>query len=676
MTRRTASYLLCSVALVILGLSGAVHPFIAPLCLCWLAIDYAVIRRAGVRLPEVALALLHMWLGVVFLVFAFLGERGPTGSIDLLELLLGFAAPFLLLKLASPPSRLNDATLVLGCVVLTLGSAAFAPGSMPLLILVLFLGAACLFIPPLARRDGAVVPSLRISIVRGKNRWRWAAPVLAIALALGGLLLGSTSYLFVPRMSASSPRESTAHGVARRAKELRTGFSSEVRLGDIGRIKRNPRIAFEARIRRHGRAFDPTKAQRLALLLRARAWEHYDPSNASWVRSVGGTSEIGADGRLSRGNAPLDWQMEMKGYDGLALFLPQHARRIRSADSDLRRDPAGSVFASSPLQSYGVESGDPISSIRDLVSQPERAWNKHLFVVPDELRPALEQAFAAFRVDGRRNSTFRDRADAVGRFFTQSSFRYTLDLPASLPKDMDPVVAFLERKEGHCELFASVACFLLRLQGVPTRMAGGVRLAERIGPGHYRARYRNAHAWIEVQCKDKGFVALDFTPPDTRAVLPTSVDGTDDETGAALAIEKRRAANRESDTPAQFDWSNPLQYSPSDQARFRARVSGLVDAIPFRAIGAGALLLLFFVAARSSLRRARKSALRVNGAATQSRAMYRFYTQWLRRCGANGFRRKPQQTPREFLSTLPDALREEGVPLTNRFEQLRYGTPE
>ena len=37
------------------------------------------------------------------------------------------------------------------------------------------------------------------------------------------------------------------------------------------------------------------------------------------------------------------------------------------------------------------------------------------------------------------------------------------------------------------------------------------------------------------------------------------------------------------------------------------------------------------------------------------------------------FRRKPQQTPREFLATLPDVLREEGAPLTDRFEQLRYG---
>jgi len=393
MSRRIAGYLLCSVTLVILGLSGAVHGMIAPLCLGWLVIDFAVIRRAQVRLPEVALALLHMWIGVVFLVFAFMGERGPTGSMDLLELLLGFAAPFLLLKLASPPSRLNDAVMLLSCVVIALGSAALAPGSMPLLILVLFLGGACAFIPSLARRDGAIVPSLRISIVRGKNTWRWAPAVLAVALALGGLLLGSTSYLFVPRLSVKSESMAVRGTSTGDHKTASAGFSREIELGDIGKIKRNPRIAFEARVRRNGRAFDPTPAQRLVLLLRARAWERYEPSERRWVRSTGKLTEIGADGLLERGGAPLDWQMEMKGYDGRTLFLPQHARRIRSADVRLLRDPVGSVLASAPLRGYAVESGDPTLRIGGLVSRPERAWNKQLFAIPDELRPGLEETF-------------------------------------------------------------------------------------------------------------------------------------------------------------------------------------------------------------------------------------------------------------------------------------------
>ena len=89
-TRRDAAYLLGAATLVCLLVAGSVHPYIAPLCLVWLVIQRALLDRSGVRLPEAALAILHIWLALVFIFFTLLGDRESGGGADMLELLLGF----------------------------------------------------------------------------------------------------------------------------------------------------------------------------------------------------------------------------------------------------------------------------------------------------------------------------------------------------------------------------------------------------------------------------------------------------------------------------------------------------------------------------------------------------------------------------------------------------------
>ena len=84
MTRRGATYALVVAALVCLANSTTIHPYIAPLCLGWLALQHLILDRRGVRVPEGALAMLHIWLGIVFLWFALMGRRGT--DIDLMDL--------------------------------------------------------------------------------------------------------------------------------------------------------------------------------------------------------------------------------------------------------------------------------------------------------------------------------------------------------------------------------------------------------------------------------------------------------------------------------------------------------------------------------------------------------------------------------------------------------------
>ena len=104
--------------------------------------------------------------------------------------------------------------------------------------------------------------------------------------------------------------------------------------------------------------------------------------------------------------------------------------------------------------------------------------------------------------------------------FRQDQFRYTLEPPpVSGP---GPVDGFLfQTQAGFCEHYAGSAAFLLRAAGLPARVVAGYLGGERHPLGGYLiVRQYNAHAWVEVQIKDKGWVRVD----PTAAVAPERVE--------------------------------------------------------------------------------------------------------------------------------------------------------
>jgi len=675
MTRRGGMYFLVVAALISLGMSGTVHPYIAPLCLGWLGIQHLVLDRNGLRVPEGAAAMLYVWLGIVFLWFALIGRRGT--NTDMLELMLGFGAPFLVLKIVGPESRSNDAVTVVGSIVLALGSMATAPGLLPVAILAIFLLAACLGLPAVVRRDPEAEDSVSVRVVASPAGWKWAPAVAGLILTVLGLFLGGLLYLLVPRMApdASERIDQKALDIQARSarRTLVSGIATTLKMGDIGQIKRDDRVAFEAQLRYHGRPFNVPRSRRAMLLLRLRAWDTYDPETSEWRRRLGKLKQIGRNGVLRKGestaNWPVDWSIRPVGYGGRRVLLPQRAGRVRTPGVRLLRGPAGSVVAEAPLREYGVEAGDPVTSRVDFARLEAAPPTPELVHVPASLEAQLRRYLP-------RPASYRvwDKITSIQRFFTQNDFRYTLQLPPSLPKDVDPLLAFLDRREGHCELYAATACLMLRLYGIPARVAGGMRMIRNMdaeGKGRYRARFRNAHAWVEILCRDVDWVAIDFTPPDGRAVTPTGVaEGESNENEAALNIDGRGEATPEA--AALFDWSNPFSFNREDQTRFRQRVWTSFDGRLLTGFFGLLVLWVAGVALRSLLRRRRVNPLRVRAPAGVHQRTLAFYARWLHHCAAVGHRRSRHQTPREFLATLPAELRDEGRELTLRFEALRY----
>jgi Transglutaminase-like superfamily len=101
-------------------------------------------------------------------------------------------------------------------------------------------------------------------------------------------------------------------------------------------------------------------------------------------------------------------------------------------------------------------------------------------------------------------------------------FRYTTRVPQPGPT---PLVDFLLRTHaGYCQQFAGAAALLLRLAGVPARVAVGFATGAESAPGRYTVRDLDAHEWIEVYFEGYGWVPFNPTPAADPASVAPGVD--------------------------------------------------------------------------------------------------------------------------------------------------------
>src|SRR6516225_5245622 len=111
----------------------------------------------------------------------------------------------------------------------------------------------------------------------------------------------------------------------------------------------------------------------------------------------------------------------------------------------------------------------------------------------------------------RTAKTDYDKATVIENYL-RSRFGYTLQLPQREVKD--PLANFLfERKQGHCEYFASSMAVMLRTVGIPSRVVNGFRTTEfNDVTSSYVIRASSAHSWVEADFPGYGWVAFDPTP--------------------------------------------------------------------------------------------------------------------------------------------------------------------
>jgi protein-glutamine gamma-glutamyltransferase len=141
--------------------------------------------------------------------------------------------------------------------------------------------------------------------------------------------------------------------------------------------------------------------------------------------------------------------------------------------------------------------------------------------VPPELPPRVTELARDITRDARTNY---DKAAAIEAWL-ESNLTYTLEMRS--PGEQEPIDFFLfDRKQGHCEYFASAMTIMLRTLNVPARNVNGFLGGEWNEYDEYLAvRARDAHSWVEVYFDGLGWVTFDPTPSSDAGGAAEDEDG-------------------------------------------------------------------------------------------------------------------------------------------------------
>jgi hypothetical protein len=225
------------------------------------------------------------------------------------------------------------------------------------------------------------------------------------------------------------------------------------------------------------------------------------------------------DYTLERGN--LEVRMPPAGDDsvrqsieivrdmGTTLVHAPGVRRLRFPGPTVRRYADDVFVVPQPLRApttYSVESRLGLSGGRySLALGSPRDPERYLETadVSARVRALAEDVTAG-------QGTARERALALEAFL-RTEYRYSYETIAR--QGYTPLDWFLfEGKQGHCEYFASALAMLLRVVGIPSRVATGFSLtAPNPVTGYYEVRALDGHAWVEAFI-DGQWLMLEPTP--------------------------------------------------------------------------------------------------------------------------------------------------------------------
>lgn len=105
----------------------------------------------------------------------------------------------------------------------------------------------------------------------------------------------------------------------------------------------------------------------------------------------------------------------------------------------------------------------------------------------------------------------RSDFEAVTRIQTFLLSNYDYD--QTVPLSKDPIPEFLfEERAGYCQHFSGAMALMLRMAGIPARVASGFAPGARQANGTYSVEDTDAHSWVEVLYPGIGWVTADPTP--------------------------------------------------------------------------------------------------------------------------------------------------------------------
>ncbi|HVE98397.1 MAG TPA: DUF3488 and transglutaminase-like domain-containing protein [Mycobacteriales bacterium] len=213
-------------------------------------------------------------------------------------------------------------------------------------------------------------------------------------------------------------------------------------------------------------------------------------------------------------------EVDVANLESNWLPVPYAPRRVK-IDNDWRYEPSSQTVFSTRTntrdKNYTVTSVVPAPDAAELEDAP-RPQGKDLAPYLDvpPLRSTLIMDALAEATKGA--TTPYETVVAIQTYFQSGLFVYDLEAPA-LKSDND-LDTFLRERRGYCEQFAATMAYMVRLKGLPARVAIGFTPGNTVEgtTDEYVITNKHAHAWPEVYFEGAGWLRFEPTPrSDDRA---------------------------------------------------------------------------------------------------------------------------------------------------------------
>jgi len=507
-----------------------------------------------------------------------------------------------------------------------------------------------------------------------------ASPVLVLCILLGAAAI----FFLLPRASAGYLGAYAPGG------EISTGFGDTVELGRIGEIQQSGSVVMHTQIDGDEQGSFDLKWRGVALgKFDGRVWSNNRAQHPLFLERDGRFALPPPASVLKTTPRPIFYRVLMEPVGMNIFFLAGTPESLEGNYRHVAIDDGGAVFdldPEHPVNRYRVSSHIEQPAAGDLRTAgrtyPSDVVSSYLQLPTLDRRiPQLAEQITAAA------DTNYDKARALESYL-RTHFGYTLQLSRTVPHD--PLANFLfERKQGHCEYFASSMAVMLRTLGIPSRVVNGFRTGEFNDlTSQYVVRASNAHSWVEAYFPNYGWVTFDPTP---GASIPARTGWS----RVSLYADAMASFWREWIVNYDVGHQQSLAVSASSHSRqllaalrswwhrhykrllAAARHAGsAITGAPLRwSLGAGLVagMLLFVVNARGLLQSLGKLRLASRPERSPRQAATIWYERMTIRVARRGWRKSPTQTPDEFVSGIDDAgIRARVAEFTRHYESARF----
>ena len=514
------------------------------------------------------------------------------------------------------------------------------------------------------------------------------APGLMLMILIGGAAV----FFVMPRMSAGYL------GGYSFGTDLSSGFSDHVQLGQIGQIQQSNAVVMHIQI-------DGDSVGRFDLHWRGVTLATFDGHTWSNPREQFPLQRQSDNTfKVPRANPALrsyvtsslerehviHYRVLMEPIGTNVFFLAPWARSVSGNYRMLAADAGGAVYNFDSQQAISRYEADSDIAVAAPAELRTAGRNYPTLIAATYLRlPDLDPRVArlAAQITNSASSDF-DKAAAIENYL-RTRFGYTLELPRTAAKD--PIANFLfERKQGHCEYFASSMAVMLRTLGIPSRVVNGFRTDEFNDlTGNYVVRAKDAHSWVEAYFPGYGWQTFDPTPAGASGTPQgwnrlalyvdamasfwrdwvVSYDSSHQYSLGQAAFSGTRGAWEGARKWARTHYASMLKWARRSQDRVEhspgrwAFIGGAISVI---------LLLLGNLGRIARLMHEKWLHAHPERSPEQAAAMW--YQRMARALARRGMKKPAAQTPQEFVKKIEDSrLREPVARFTAVYESARFG---